>query len=685
MAKNKNYQVHVTSSDMSALLIAQQESMKSLKTISETMQLIKLTEFANLYETKQIDDDGEKHDKIAEQNVKINKEILKVQKDISKSIKEQGTYTKEEAKAIANIAKGMQTFKTMGDRISDMGKSFKDKFGSGSALKTTALKAVNVGGIFNKSIAKEKFIQTQRKLGSEDDRSTLAGKFETANKASKDIKKNEAEISQFKKDSGKSESELAKTKEGKRLLSKREELSTEYAKSDLRAGLVKEDSPALKNSIIKADKRLLSKREELSTEYAKSDLRAGLVKEDSPALKQSIIKAESPTQAHADSGVSEERALEAEKHAQKQEDLFIKIEQNTRGESPAQKAKPAEDKGGDSGGGGNFGKALQGMKSFGIGLIAIAGALYVASKAFENFGNIEWESIGKGMVALGGLVIAAVALDKFKGNIIAGAAALGVLALATWGVGEALGTFAELDWETIAKGMAAVAGLGIIGAIAGTAAPLIALGGAALLVMGGALYVIGEAMQAVGKGFAEMSDGLEKIGKLDGSNLLLVGAGLASIGVGMAALGVGTAVAGVTNLVSGFLHAVTGQKTPVEQLLMLGEKGDLINQAGTGVVNIARGLGMFSQIDTDKVKAIASLPIEKIAAMGLALRPANAVEGGSRANADASATAGGGGGNKTNVVNAPVTNNSRTTQIIKSPIRNQESSQSRYLSVIYGT
>ena len=325
------------------------------------------------------------------------------------------------------------------------------------------------------------------------------------------------------------------------------------------------------------------------------------------------------------------------------------------------------------------------MKSFGIGLIAIAGALYVASKAFENFGNIEWESIGKGMVALGGLVIAAVALDKFKGNIIAGAAALGVLALATWGVGEALGTFAELDWETIAKGMAAVAGLGIIGAIAGTAAPLIALGGAALLVMGGALYVIGEAMQAVGKGFAEMSDGLEKIGKLDGSNLLLVGAGLASIGVGMAALGVGTAVAGVTNLVSGFLHAVTGQKTPVEQLLMLGEKGDLINQAGTGVVNIARGLGMFSQIDTDKVKAIASLPIEKIAAMGLALRPANAVEGGSRANADASATAGGGGGNKTNVVNAPVTNNSRTTQIIKSPIRNQESSQSRYLSVIYGT
>jgi hypothetical protein len=574
-----------------------------------------------------------------------DQEKLKI-KEANDALKENLQLRKEEAKAIANIAKGMETFQTMGDRLRDMGKKLKDNFGSMSALKVTALKAFNVGGIFNKSIAKEKFIQTQRKLGSEDNRETLAGKFESANKTAKEIKRNESELSQLKKDTGMSEADIAKTTEGK---------------------------------------RLLSKRDDLSNEYAKSDLKAGLVKRESPVLKESIIKAESPTQAHADSGISEERALEAEKHAQKQEDLFIKIEQNTRGASPDQKVKPAEDKGGDSGGGGNFGKALQGMKNFGIGLIAIAGALYIASKAFENFGKIEWESIGKGMVALGGLVVAALALDKVKGNIIAGSAALGILALATYGIGAALGTFAELDWETIGKGMAAIAGLGVIGAIAGTAAPLIFVGALALGAMGGALYIIGEAMQAVGQGFAEMSDGLEKIGKLDGSNLLLVGAGLASIGVGMAALGVGTAVAGVSNLVTGFLSAVTGQKTPVEQLLMLGEKGDLINQAGTGVVNIARGLGMFSQIDTEKVKAIAALPIEKIAAMGLALRPANAVEGGSRANADASATAGGGSGNKTNVVNAPVTNNSNTTQIIKSPIRNQESSQSRYLSAVYGT
>jgi hypothetical protein len=551
-------------------------------------------------------------------------------KEANDALKENLQLRKEEAKAIANIAKGMQTFDTLGDKFRDMGKKLKDNFGSMSALKVTALKAFNVGGIFNKSIAKEKFIQTQRKLGSEDDRKTLGGKFESANKTAKEIKRNESELSQFKKDTGMSEADLSKTKEGKRLLNKRDELSNEYAKNDLKAGMVKR---------------------------------------------------ETPTQEHADAGVTEERQIEQAKHEAKMDDLFVKIEQNTRGDSPAQKAKPAEE-GGDSGGGGKFGKALEGMKKFGIGLIAIAGALWVASKAFENFGNIEWESIGKGMVALGGLVVAALALDKVKGNIISGAAALGVLALATWGIGAALGTFAELDWETIGKGMAAVAGLGVIGAIAGTAAPLIATGALALGAMGAALYVIGEAMQAVGKGFAEMTAGIETLGKLDGNNLIQVGAGLAAIGAGMAVFGAGTAAAGIGNLVGGFLNLVTPGKSPVEQIMMMGEKGQDIKAAGDGVMALATGLSKFSSIDTEKVKAIAALPVEKIAAMGAALRPAGAVEGGSRANADASATAGG-GGNKTNVVNAPVTNNSNTTQIIKSPIRNQESSQSRYIQTRY--
>jgi hypothetical protein len=603
--------------------IAQSSMMKDIRDVllkelqdrkihEETEKLLKIQERKAQQLQNHLKKEIEIKQKASEESDKLNK--LRIQ----------------ESKAIANLANSMETFKTIGDRMSDTTKKLKDNFGSMSALKTTALKAFNIGGIFNKSIAKEKFIQTQRKLGSEDDRSTLAGKFETANKAAKNIKRNEAEISQLKKDTGMSESELAKRGAGKELFAKRNALTDTLAGADLRAGSLKT----------------------------------------------------TPTQQHADSGVAEERQMEQAKHEAKMDDLFVKIEQNTRGGSPDQKAKPVE--GGKEGGllaglmSGGAGKALDGMKKFGIGLLAIGAALYVAAEAFQNFGEVAWEDVGKGMVALGGLVVAALALDKVKGSIIKGALVLGILAGSVFLMGEALGTFSELDWETIGKGMVAIAGIGALGAIAGLAAPLIAAGGGALLVMGAALYAIGEAMQAVGKGFADMTDGLEKIGKLDGSNLLLVGAGLGAIGAGMAALGVGQAVAGVSNLVTGFLSAATGKKTPVEQIMMLGEKGELINQAGTGVINIARGLGMFSQVDPEKIKAIAALPVEKIAAMGAAMRPANAVEGGSRANADAAATAGGGGGNRTNIVNAPVNNMSKTTNVIKPNIRNQESSNAAY-------
>ena len=67
----------------------------------------------------------------------------------------------------------------------------------------------------------------------------------------------------------------------------------------------------------KEGKRLLSKREQLSNEYAKSDLKA------------SLVKSESPTAKFAESGRDEEQDTEDEKHKQKQDDLLTKIEHNT--------------------------------------------------------------------------------------------------------------------------------------------------------------------------------------------------------------------------------------------------------------------------------------------------------------------------------------------------------------------
>jgi hypothetical protein len=579
--------------------------------------------------------------RLKEEAVKKKQQETDAIKKSNAQLKQNIQLRADEAKAIANIAKNMETFKTIGDRFTDLSKRLKDNFGSMSALKTTALKAFNIGGIFNKSIAKEKFIQTQRKLGSEDDRATLAGKFESANKTAKEIKKNEAEFAELKKETGMSESQLAGTKRGKELLSKRSELSEEYAKSDLKASLVKKDTGG--------------------------------------------------------GGAAQEAEIEQLKKQEKQSNLLLKIEENTRSDKPAPDARKAaaqDDKAGGGllgklMGGGGMGKALSSLKDFGVGIILVSGALFVAAKAFQAFAEVAWEDVGKGIVALGGLVLAAIGLDKVKGQIIAGAVSLGVLALATFGIGKALTVFQDLDWETIGKGFVSLAGIGVIGAIAGAAAPLLLLGAAGLGAMGVALLAIGEGMESVGDNMESFVQAMQKLGEIDAGNIFKLGGALASLGLGLAAFAAGNALAGMGNLVSGLLSAVTGQKSPVDQLIEIGKAGEGVEKAGNGMKSLGEGMKAFSGIKKEDLKALNEFPWEKatqfVAAGGMMSANGAIVANASKLNADeaskADAAKAGGG---TAIVNAPVTNTTRQTQIIKPQIRNQESSQSRYISSRYG-
>lgn len=546
----------------------------------------------------------------------------------------------DESKAIANMAKSMQTFETISDRISNMGKKLKDNFGSTSALKVTAMKALNIGGIFNKSIAKEKFIQTQRKLGSEDDRKTLAAKFETANRANIEIKKNEAEISALKKETGMSEEDLAKRGAGKHLFAKRQELTDTLAGADLRAANLKT----------------------------------------------------TPTEQHAEAGADEERAIEAQKHAEKQDELLNKIEQNTRGDSPEQKLKPKEEKENDKGmlsgllGGGKVGKALEGMKNFGIGLIAVAGALWIASKAFASFAEVEWDSVGKGLVALAALVGAAKVLDTMKGSLVKSAAVLGLMALATWGVSKAFGEFAELDWDTILKGFAAVAGLGVIGVILGKFVGAAIAGGVALAALGAGLWVVGKGMQEMGDAFNTFVEGIEKLSNIGFEGLAGVAGGMVLVGGALAAFAAGQIAAGLGTLISNLL--TLGQDSPIEQLEKLGNLGPKLMQAANGINGIGKAMKAFAGVDKKQMDAINDFPWVRATAF-VAAGGAMSVNGAqvynqSKANADENAKANASKGGTTAIVNAPVNNTTRHNQIIKPQIRNQESTQSRYISSKYG-
>lgn len=401
-------------------------------------------------------------------------------------------------------------------------------------------------------------------------------------------------------------------------------------------------------------KELLQKREQASSDFSKFDARAGLIATgpmaQAPMTNLQPVTASTAAQS---SGENQEAQIEEARKMTAQNDLLNKIEENTRGGGADQKASAAT---GSNGGGmlGGIGKGLQGLGS-GLGK-GIQGMLMGAGKGLMF--------LAKGLVALTPAI-----------------PVIGVLTLAAIGLGAAL-RLAAPAIEAFAPVLIKVADViqnVVIAAIQSLPEIFRTVGD----VVVGIITAISDGITGI---IDSVTSSIERLAAIDGTNLLSVGAGLIAVAGGLVAFSAGGAVAGVANLVGGLLGAITPGGGPVEQILKLGENGPNIEKAGIGVEKLAGGLKAFSGIDTEKIKAIASLPTDKIAAMGAAMQtPAAGVAAGSAQNQSARMYAGAGGGGSTSVVNAPVNNVNNTTNSIKSPARNQESSQSKYINNRWAT
>ena len=177
-------------------------------------------------------------------------------------------------------------------------------------------------------------------------------------------------------------------------------------------------------------------------------------------------------------------------------------------------------------------------------------------------------------------------------------------------------------------------------------------------------------------------ESVERLGEVDGSNLLSVGAGLLAVSAGLAAFAAANVAGGLGNLVTNLLSI--GQDSPIEQLEKISKFGVDLEKAGIGVEKLGKGLSVFNNVDADKIKAISALPVEKIAAMGAAMQtPVVPIAVQSAINEELRLNQMGGG--STAVVNAPVqsTTNNIKNSVVKLPTRNQDSSYSTYVNRTY--
>jgi len=284
---------------------------------------------------------------------KIQQEMLRVAKDQLKAsrrtYKLQEDFQKEwdkEAKNIAEMAKGMKTFKTLGEKMADKKEGLKEKFGSAGGLKKTMMGALNVGGIFNKTLERDKFVEQQKALGSTASTKDLKKDFEGAQKAAKATKKTEAAIAKHKATAGVDDEEHLKkaSPEFAKLIQDRQSNADEFGKYQ-RATDIHSPTPVNRNLVPTAGaaKMTPAQAAKVAEKKATSGMSNLVPTPAAPELGKT------PTSTAAESTQGAEEASESKKMTEEELNLLKTIAENTGGankKAGEKKAEPAKAEGG---------------------------------------------------------------------------------------------------------------------------------------------------------------------------------------------------------------------------------------------------------------------------------------------------------------------------------------------------
>lgn len=213
------------------------------------------------------------------------------------------------------------------------------------------------------------------------------------------------------------------------------------------------------------------------------------------------------------------------------------------------------------------------MIGIGTGLVIVGAALEIIANCMSKFGGMQWEEIGRGLTVMGGaLAELAISLNFMKGTL-GGSAALLVASGALAVLAPVLSILGALSWEAIAKGLISIAGAFTIVGVAGVVlTPLVPT----ILALSGAFASIGVGVLTIGAG------------------LLAAGTGLSALAIGFTALATAGA-AGATAIVAALTVIVTGIASLIPAVL---------TKVGEGLIAICKVIAAGAPAIGEAVKSV---------------------------------------------------------------------------------
>ena len=173
----------------------------------------------------------------------------------------------------------------------------------------------------------------------------------------------------------------------------------------------------------------------------------------------------------------------------------------------------------------------------GAAAIALLGAsVGIAGVGLKQFNDVDFSSIVKGTLALGGLAALAQVLGKGSMGMIQGAAAIVLLGAAVIPLAFGLNLMKDVGLGTIGVLAAGLVTLGAAAAILSFASPFIIAGSFAIAALGVALGVFGVGMSLVTGPLNEFITGMSNLAEVNGKGLASAAGGVLAVGAAMALL-----------------------------------------------------------------------------------------------------------------------------------------------------
>jgi hypothetical protein len=180
-----------------------------------------------------------------------------------------------------------------------------------------------------------------------------------------------------------------------------------------------------------------------------------------------------------------------------------------------------------------------------VALLILAAALFVAAKAFQEFGEVTWESVAMGLVALAGLAGIAYILGKAQGEMIKGAIAVAILGAALIPFAFAMSLIEGLNIDSVLAAAAGLVMFGLAAAGIGLILPLILAGsvgiaalGVAMAVFGGGLLLVSSGMGAISAVIPFVTEQISALSQIDFMPIFGLATALTTLSIALAAVAI---------------------------------------------------------------------------------------------------------------------------------------------------